>query len=190
MAEALCCIAAAEFEGLVSNLQSTGYDCQMRWDGGMTEEAEEVLEVLATDPGYCNIGKKVSIAFVSRWECFNFWWPSCGETIGAELTQIRRMVVDLVAVVQLQNCHAVEEGRWVALASAHSGWDSSLLMEMKRGRCLRRRTLLPCAHAVTRDGCRKLGCDGRRGRWKWVGSICEAVSRRHHCSQHGMKRVL
>lgn len=144
MAEALCCIAAAEFEGLVSNLQSTGYDCQMRWDGGMTEEAEEVLEVLATDPGY----------------------------------QIRRMVVDLVAVVQLQNCHAVEEGRWVALASAHSGWDSSLLMEMKRGRCLRRRTLLPCAHAVTRDGCRKLGCDGRRGRWKWVGSICEAVSDR------------
>lgn len=57
----------------------------------------------------------------------------CGEAIGAELTQSRQMVVDLAAVARLQHCHVIEEGHWVALASARSGLDSLWVMKMKGG---------------------------------------------------------
>ena len=75
-----------------------------------------------------------------------------GKPSELELTQSRHMFVDLVAVAQLQNCHAAEEGHQAALASVRSGWDSLLLMTMKGGRYMRRRALLPFAHAAMRDG--------------------------------------
>jgi hypothetical protein len=57
------------------------------------------------------------------------------------------MVVDLAVADQLQNCHAVEEVLRVGLASVHSDWDSSLLMEDKGGRCLRG----PCFPSLMRS---------------------------------------
>ena len=77
--------------------------------------------------------------------------PPCGEAVGAELTQTRQMVVDLAAVVLLLDCHAAEEGHQAVHASVRSGWDSLLLMIVKGGRCWRRRTLRPFAHAARRD---------------------------------------
>lgn len=48
MVVVLYCIAAADFVALASNLQSKGYGCQMRSDGGMTEGVGAALEVPVT----------------------------------------------------------------------------------------------------------------------------------------------
>jgi len=46
----LCCIVAADFEDLGSNLRSKDYGCQIRWGGEMIGEAEEVQGLLEIAP--------------------------------------------------------------------------------------------------------------------------------------------
>lgn len=156
MAVVLCCTVPADFEDLVSNQRSKDYGCQMRLGGGTIGEAEEVREVLEAAPeSYINM-KNVRKVRYEHLGASSWWWPSCGEAIGAELTQNRRRVVDLAVEGQLQNCHAAEVGHRAGHASARSDWDSLLAMNERRGRCLQRRTLLPSTHSATRDRCRRI----------------------------------
>lgn len=73
--------------------------------------------------------KDISKAPQEDLDTSSWWWASCGEAIGVELTQTRRRAADLAVEIQLLNCYAVVEEQRAVLANDRSDWDSLSAMK-------------------------------------------------------------